>query len=59
MEEKLVELKTKEERKKDIQERMVHCMTEKQKLTMEYRQAIKKLDDEYGELDYKLMSRNY
>ena len=33
MEEQLVELKTKEERRKDIQGEMVKCMAEKQRLT--------------------------
>lgn len=58
-EEQFVELKTKEERRKDIQGEMVRCMAEKQKLTIEFRQRIKSIDDKYNELDYKLMTGNY
>jgi hypothetical protein len=59
MEEQLVELKTKDERKRDIQADMVWLMTERQRLTIEYQQKVKQIDDKYNELDYKLMSGNY
>ena len=55
----LVELKTKEERRQNIQENMVWLLTERQRLTIEYRQKVKEIDDKYSELDYKLMSGNY
>ena len=55
----LVELKTKEERRQNIQENMVLLLTERQRLTIEYRQKVKEIDDKYSELDYKLMSGNY
>ena len=59
MGEKLVELKTKEERKKDLQAEMLRCLTERQRLTIEYQQKVKQLDNKYSELDHKLMSGNY
>lgn len=59
MDDQLVELKTKEERKKDIQESMVRLLAERQRLTFEYHQRVKQIDDTYSELDYKLMSGNY
>ena len=55
----LVVLKTKEERRQNIQENMVYLLTERQRLTIEYRQKVKEIDDKYSELDYKLMSGNY
>ena len=57
--EQLVELKTKEEKKKDIQNEMVWLLAERQRLTIEYREKIRQLDDKYDKLDYKLMSGNY
>lgn len=59
MEEQLVGLKTKDERKRDIQADMFGLMTERQRLTIEYQQKVKQIDDKYNELDYKLMSGNY
>ena len=51
--------KTKEEIKKDIQSKMVDLYQERQRLSVEYREKVKKIDDELSELDYKLMSGEY
>lgn len=59
MEEPLVRVKTKEELKKDIQSKMVELYQERQKLSVEYREKVKKIDIELSELDYKLMSGEY
>ena len=59
MEEPLVRLKTKEELKKDIQSKMVELYQERQMLSVEYREKVKKIDIELSELDYKLMSGEY
>ena len=55
----LCRLKTKEEIKKDIQSKMVDLYQERQRLSVEYREKVKKIDDELSELDYKLMSGKY
>ena len=59
MEEPLVRLKTKEELKKDIQSKMVELYQERQRLSIEYREKVKKIDAELSELDYRLMSGEY
>ena len=59
MKEPLCKLKTKEEIKKDIQSKMVDLYQERQRLSVEYREKVKKIDDELSELDYKLMSGEY
>ena len=59
MKEPLCKLKTKEELKKDIQSKMVELYQERQKLSVEYREKVKKIDIELSELDYKLMSGEY
>ena len=59
MKEPLCRLKTKEELKKDIQSKMVELYQERQKLSVEYREKVKKIDIELSELDYKLMSGEY
>ena len=59
MKEPLVRLKTKEELKKDIQSKMVELYQERQKLSVEYREKIRRIDIELSELDYKLMSGEY
>ena len=59
MEEMFCRLKTKEELREDIQRKMVQLYQEKQRLTIEYREKMKKIDSELAELDYKLMSGNY
>ena len=59
MEEPLVRLKTKEELKKDIQSKMVELYQERQKLSVEYREKVRRIDIELSELDYKLMSGEY
>ena len=55
----LCRLKTKEEIKEDIQSKMVDLYQERQRLSIEYREKVKKIDDELSELDYKLMSGEY
>ena len=59
MKEPLCRLKTKEELKKDIQSKMFKLYQERQKLSVEYREKVKKIDIELSELDYKLMSGEY
>ena len=59
MKEPLCKLKTKEELKKDIQSKIVELYQERQKLSVEYREKVKKIDIELSELDYKLMSGEY
>lgn len=59
MEETFCRLMTKEELREDIQREMVQLYQEKQRLTIEYREKMKKIDSELAELDYKLMSGNY
>jgi ribosomal protein L29 len=59
MKESLCRLKTKEELKKDIQSKMVELYQERQKISVEYREKVKKIDIELSELDYKLMSGKY
>ena len=55
----ICKLKTKEEIKKDIQRKMVDLYQERQRLSIEYREKVKKIDAELSELDYKLMSGEY
>ena len=59
MEIKLCRLKTKEELKRDIQSKMVELYQERQRLSVEYREKVKKIDIELSELDYRLMSGKY
>ena len=59
MKEPLCKLKTKKELKKDIQSKMVELYQERQKLSVEYKEKVKKIDIELSELDYKLMSGEY
>ena len=59
MKEPLCRLKTKEELKTDIQSKMFKLYQERQKLSVEYREKVKKIDIELSELDYKLMSGEY
>ena len=59
MKEPLCKLKTKEELKKDTQSKMVELYQERQRLSIEYREKVKKIDAELSELDYKLMSGEY
>lgn len=55
----LCRLKTKEELKRDIQSKMVELYQERQRLSVEYREKVNKIDVELSELDYKLMSGEY
>lgn len=55
----LCRLKTKEELKRDIQSKMVELYQERQRLSVEYREKVKKIDVELSELDYRLMSGEY
>ena len=55
----LCRLKTKEELKRDIQSKMVELYQERQRLSVEYREKVKKIDIELSELDYRLMSGEY
>ena len=59
MEEQLVTLKTKEERRQDIINEMHHLQFERGSLTVEYKDRIQAIDNKYAELDHKLMSQNY
>ena len=59
MEERLVTLKTKEERRQDIINEMHHLQFERGSLTVEYRAKIQAIDNRYAELDQKLTSQNY
>ena len=59
METGLCRLKTKEELKRDIQSKMVELYQERQRLSVEYRSKVKKIDAELSELDYRLMSGEY
>lgn len=59
METGLCRLKTKEELKRDIQSKMVELYQERQRLSVEYREKVKKIDAELSELDYRLMSGEY
>ena len=59
METGLCRLKTKEELKRDIQSKMVELYQERQRLSVEYREKVKKIDVEISELDYRLMSGEY
>ena len=55
----LCRLKTKEELKRDMQSKMVELYQERQRLSVEYREKVKKIDAELSELDYRLMSGEY
>lgn len=55
----LCRLKTKEEVKISIQSKMVELYQERQRLTVEYREKIKKIDNELSKLDYKLIRGEY
>ena len=55
----LCRLKTKEEVKISIQSKMVELYQERQRLSVEYREKVKKIDAELSELDYRLMSGEY
>ena len=55
----LCRLKTKEELKRDMQSKMVELYQERQRLSVEYRSKVKKIDAELSELDYRLMSGEY
>ena len=59
MEEPLCRLKTKEELKKDIQSKMAELYQERRRLSVEYREKVKKIDAELSELDYRIMSGKY
>lgn len=59
MESQLVKLKTKKERKKDIEEEIIKCVAERQRITVEYQQNIKRLDKKHNELERKLLSGDY
>ena len=52
-------MKTKEELKRDMQSKMVELYQERQRLSVEYREKVKKIDAELSELDYRLMSGEY
>ena len=52
-------LKTKEELKRDIQSKMVELYQERQRLSVEYREKVKKIDVELSKLDYRLMNGEY
>ena len=58
-EDDLVTLKTKSEIKQDIQNRMFELYRERQALSAQYRENIKRIDDELADLDYKLLSGSY
>lgn len=55
----LCRLKTKEELKRDIQSEMVELYQKRQRLSVEYREKVKKIDIELSELNYRLMSGEY
>ena len=59
METELCRLKTKEELKRDIQSKMVELYQERQRLSVEYKEKVKKIDAELSKLDYRLMSGEY
>ena len=59
VEEQLVTLKTKEERRQDIIHEMQRLQFERGSLTIEYRAKIQAIDNRYAELDQKLTSQNY
>lgn len=55
----LCRLKTKEELKRDMQSKMVELYQERKRLSVEYREKVKKIDAELSKLDYRLMSGEY
>ena len=59
MDDQLVELKSKNERRQDIINKIIHLQAEKGALTIEYREKTKAIDNELDELDHKLMTGKY